>query len=375
MTDNCSTDGDCTNVPGSFTCACKTGYSGDGISCTDIDECTANTDDCHVLATCTNTIGSFTCACNAGYAGDGVTCTNIDECSEHIDNCSPSATCTDYRRVASPARATRVTRVRAPSASTSTTAPATAAALVNEMCVNQIGLPHTCDCVPGFSRPASDPIGACVSSCGNGSRATTEQCDDSNLTDGDGCSASCRIEAGWACHEATRGGTSTCVKTCGDGLIDPPGEECDDAATNSDTAPNACRLSCKRASCGDNVVDNGEACDLGSMNSDTRPDGCRTKCVAAFCGDGIVDPARGEQCDHGFGDPLTDDYCATAAGCRKAVPSGDGGVDAGTTTTHSKGCGCRVAGTSDAGMPTFAGLVLLALACVTRARRRAARKR
>ena len=31
-------------------------------------------------ATCTDTDGSYTCGCDDGYSGDGVTCTNIDEC-------------------------------------------------------------------------------------------------------------------------------------------------------------------------------------------------------------------------------------------------------------------------------------------------------
>ena len=46
------TDADCTELPGTFSCACKTGYVGDGTSyCYDVDECTENTDNCHALAT------------------------------------------------------------------------------------------------------------------------------------------------------------------------------------------------------------------------------------------------------------------------------------------------------------------------------------
>ena len=41
----------------------------------DIDECTRNTDNCdNTNAACTNTVGSFTCACNSGFSGNGVTC-------------------------------------------------------------------------------------------------------------------------------------------------------------------------------------------------------------------------------------------------------------------------------------------------------------
>ena len=41
----------------------------------DIDECTEESDNCDANTVCTNTDGSFTCACNTGYSGDGVTCT------------------------------------------------------------------------------------------------------------------------------------------------------------------------------------------------------------------------------------------------------------------------------------------------------------
>jgi len=40
----------------------------------EIDECAEKKDNCHDQATCTNTIGSFTCACNSGYTGNGVNC-------------------------------------------------------------------------------------------------------------------------------------------------------------------------------------------------------------------------------------------------------------------------------------------------------------
>jgi hypothetical protein len=43
-------------------------------SCVDIDECTENTDNCSADATCTNKGGSFSCACKSGFTGTGVTC-------------------------------------------------------------------------------------------------------------------------------------------------------------------------------------------------------------------------------------------------------------------------------------------------------------
>uniref|UniRef100_A0A663LQR9 Nidogen 2 n=1 Tax=Athene cunicularia TaxID=194338 RepID=A0A663LQR9_ATHCN len=55
------------------TCECLPGYAGDGIDCSDVDECTRNP--CHPAATCYNTPGSFSCRCQPGYEGDGFQCT------------------------------------------------------------------------------------------------------------------------------------------------------------------------------------------------------------------------------------------------------------------------------------------------------------
>ena len=41
----------------------------------DIDECAVNNGGCSSDATCTNTPGSFTCTCLTGYSGDGFNCT------------------------------------------------------------------------------------------------------------------------------------------------------------------------------------------------------------------------------------------------------------------------------------------------------------
>ena len=40
----------------------------------DIDECSSD-NQCDMNATCTNTIGSYNCACRNGYEGDGKNCT------------------------------------------------------------------------------------------------------------------------------------------------------------------------------------------------------------------------------------------------------------------------------------------------------------
>ena len=42
---------------------------------TDVDECSDNTNNCDSNADCTNTEGSYTCACKPGWTGDGTSCT------------------------------------------------------------------------------------------------------------------------------------------------------------------------------------------------------------------------------------------------------------------------------------------------------------
>ena len=36
---------------------------------------------CDVDATCMNSIGSYCCKCNTGYSGNGLSCTKINECN------------------------------------------------------------------------------------------------------------------------------------------------------------------------------------------------------------------------------------------------------------------------------------------------------
>ncbi|MCY0997150.1 FG-GAP-like repeat-containing protein [Myxococcus sp. MISCRS1] len=81
------------NAPCDATVPCCDGLSCQSGTCVDVNECAAGTDNCDENATCTNTVGSFTCACNPGYEGDGVTCTNIDECA--ANPCQNGGTCTD----------------------------------------------------------------------------------------------------------------------------------------------------------------------------------------------------------------------------------------------------------------------------------------
>ncbi len=73
--------------------------------------------------------------------------------------------------------------------------------------------------------------------CGDGVVGTGEQCDDGNKTAGDGCNATCRIEA------------------CGNGVKDA-GEQCDDG---NKTAGDGCSATCRIEACGNGVDGRGRA--------------------------------------------------------------------------------------------------------------------
>ena len=94
--------------------------------------------------------------------------------------------------------------------------------------------------------------------CGDGRLEPNngEECDDGNLTDGDGCTAACLVEIPPVPTEPEGA-------ICGNGTVEG-GEECDDGESgNDDELPNACRTNCTNPSCGDEVTDTefGEECD------------------------------------------------------------------------------------------------------------------
>eukprot|EP01116_Phalansterium_solitarium_P016435 TRINITY_DN3820_c0_g3_i1.p1 TRINITY_DN3820_c0_g3~~TRINITY_DN3820_c0_g3_i1.p1 ORF type:complete len:3104 (-),score=266.35 TRINITY_DN3820_c0_g3_i1:242-9553(-) len=63
-------------LSGSTMATCRTDgtWSGSDPTCTDINECATNSGGCHEYATCTNLPGSYQCACLPGLLGDGYTC-------------------------------------------------------------------------------------------------------------------------------------------------------------------------------------------------------------------------------------------------------------------------------------------------------------
>ncbi len=137
------------------------------------------------------------------------------------------------------------------------------------------------------------------------------------------------------------------LSRCGDGFRDlARQEQCDDGADNSDTRPDACRLTCARAACGDDVSDLGEECDDGEGNGEEAA--CRLECVRARCGDGSVQTGV-EECDDGNADES--DACLSScawntcgdgdarSGAEECDDGNDADTDACLTTCRWNTCG------------------------------------
>ena len=73
---------------------CGDGWSGDGETCTDLNECEERTHECaYSGGICVNTEGTYICRCDDGWDGDGVKCDDIDECTLGSHNCEAGIAC------------------------------------------------------------------------------------------------------------------------------------------------------------------------------------------------------------------------------------------------------------------------------------------
>jgi cysteine-rich repeat protein len=105
--------------------------------------------------------------------------------------------------------------------------------------------------------------------------------------------------------------SSTCVTTCGDGVI--AGDEvCDDGEANG-MVYGGCAEDCTPGPhCGDGTLDEpDEQCDNGLNRDGYQTEGAEEPCSSGCvlpprCGDGLVDSAFGEECDDGVNDGAYD---------------------------------------------------------------------
>ena len=66
--------GICRNSEGGHGCiGCEDGFTGSGIVCNNIDECSSSDlNDCHTSGSmCIDKVGSYRCICKAGWSGSG----------------------------------------------------------------------------------------------------------------------------------------------------------------------------------------------------------------------------------------------------------------------------------------------------------------
>ncbi|KYN31855.1 Fibrillin-3 [Trachymyrmex septentrionalis] len=124
LEDACSSNEECVNTVGSYTCTCKTGFRRDNLTqaCVDINECQLQENDCLPTQRCDNTIGSYTCTrflpCGTGYTLNAATeiCEDDDECVLGTHDCGSGYQC---RNTLGSYRCDRTPRIPTPQSRTS----------------------------------------------------------------------------------------------------------------------------------------------------------------------------------------------------------------------------------------------------------------
>ncbi len=146
---------------------------------------------------------------------------------------------------------------------------------------------------------------------------------------------------------------------CGNGVLEEF-EECDDGEANSDSTPNACRVTCHLPRCGDGILDDGpdfgEECDDGADNKNNEPNACRQSCELPGCGDNVQD--MGEACDDG--NNVWDASCYACDNLYYFVlnsPDSTGAGDVSIVRADRNGNTMMLVG----GDPSYNGIVQLAL--------------
>ncbi|MCA9565880.1 MAG: thrombospondin type 3 repeat-containing protein, partial [Myxococcales bacterium] len=186
---------------------------------------------------------------------------------------------------------------------------------------------------------SSEPSNCSVAQgCGDGNDDPGEDCDDGNLDPGDGCNANCDVENNWVCDDAE---PSTClVDDDGDGIANID-DNCPDVANTAqlDDDDDGVGNACEPDADGDAVPD----------ESDNCPD--------------VANPRQADLDEDGLGDECDDD--ADGDGIPNDQDSNPLVPDLGSPTPDPTGCDC-----GQSSIPTSLPAALLALLGLALMRRR-----
>ncbi|MEO5928079.1 MAG: Ig-like domain-containing protein [Patescibacteria group bacterium] len=176
-------------------------------------------------------------------------------------------------------------------------------------------------------RPVQDAVANCTDNSQCSAPGFTGTCDQYPTAHIRTCSSAGADKCTFPIDPGSSSSWSSCkvLNFCGDGILNAPGEACDDGAGNGDTK--ACTSSCKKNVCGDGKpYINVEECDNGAQNGSITCNAdygstcasCSNQCKflttsGGYCGDQTKN--GGEQCDgNETVASITDQYVCPSSG-------------------------------------------------------------